>query len=298
MSFFLSLVVLGGILDFFAGSSLGTSNFFCFARRSRLTKLRSPIPLAPKKVGFANIAERGLLNDTLLSAKSILDNCQTTQAERYKNCQTQLLGFVTPWNKAGYDAALANRRKFNIVVPVWYNIVFVDSCILFMLLISIPHSFRPGNPPKLTGGDDVNTKWLKQMKVKDGNLKELPKIIPRVHFDQWSDRTFLNFLQNEKQMDAFVKLLLKECNTYHFEGIFLDFAQLSFMSIPPDRASTAMISELIGQFYKFLARVGSQLHANELELHLAIAVCYFRPISSYSPLFFFQNPISFTPATH
>lgn len=124
MSFKVAFIFLALISSGLNLVGLDGFSLFSYARKSRVTKLRTTLPLEPPSTVPFNPTERGLLNSTFLSAKSILDNCQITNSKVERNYPNQLMGFVTPWNRRGYDVALKYKNKFSIIVPVWYTVSF------------------------------------------------------------------------------------------------------------------------------------------------------------------------------
>lgn len=98
-----------------------------YARKSRVAKLFTPLTIEPPHSVSENPAQRGLLNSTELTAYSILDNCQTTMNIPIRNFNNKLMGFVTPWNKRGYQVAIDYKQKFDVLVPAWYRFVFIQS---------------------------------------------------------------------------------------------------------------------------------------------------------------------------
>lgn len=77
-----------------------------------------------------------------------------------------VLGYVTPWNRAGYDFATTFRAKFTHISPVWYQVRRDAQSGAFLL----------------TGAHDVDTEWLARLRAPEGSLR-LPKIVPRVIFE-------------------------------------------------------------------------------------------------------------------
>ena len=61
-----------------------------------------------------------------LTVPDILKNHEQTCDEDKKNFANVLLGYVTPWNPQGKDAAVKFAKKFNIISPVWYNLIVSD----------------------------------------------------------------------------------------------------------------------------------------------------------------------------
>ena len=61
---------------------------------------------------------------------------------------SKVLGFVTPWNSAGYDVAKRSNHNIKYISPVWLQL-------------------RPAqgrNAFEITGLQDVDLKWMKEVK--------------------------------------------------------------------------------------------------------------------------------------
>ena len=70
------------------------------------------------------VTERGLVNAKLepadVIAEANLPSAHTTV--RRVSAPTATLGYVTPWNGAGYDAARLFASKFTHISPVWLQV--------------------------------------------------------------------------------------------------------------------------------------------------------------------------------
>ena len=82
---------------------------------------------------FSQYAGRGTLKDTASEKKFFWQLAQPTttpsdqEAVRVPTCkngefQGTRLAFVTPWNSNGYDVALGQTGKFDIIVPTWFEV--------------------------------------------------------------------------------------------------------------------------------------------------------------------------------
>lgn len=71
-----------------------------------------------------NVFERGLVDDDEPLIKDIL----VESGAYYKNTKDRhfngtILGYVTPWNNHGYDVAKIWASKFDLISPVWLQII-------------------------------------------------------------------------------------------------------------------------------------------------------------------------------
>ncbi|OQR97571.1 chitinase domain-containing protein 1 precursor, partial [Thraustotheca clavata] len=111
-----------------------------------------------------------------------------------KSFQGDVLGYVTPWNGRGYEAAKLFRRKFSMIAPVWYQI-----------------RRNEDEDAILTGAHDVDQNWMQEVKGNDGLG---PKIVPRIVFE-------MNWL-NGNDVKKIVQLVKEEVKTREFDGIVLE----------------------------------------------------------------------------
>jgi hypothetical protein len=57
-----------------------------------------------------------------LSLEEVLSYQNLSVIGANKNFLGHTLGFVTPWNRNGYEFALKYSQKFTMISPVWYQI--------------------------------------------------------------------------------------------------------------------------------------------------------------------------------
>lgn len=124
----------------------------------------------------------------------------------YKNTADRLfngsvLGYVTPWNNHGYDVAKIWGPKFDLISPVWLQIVRVDD-----------------QKYDMRGTHDVDEGWMVDVK-KAGNGKT--KILPRVLFEL-TDRDFSKLLTYKQERNIVARLIASTCQRYHFDGVVLE----------------------------------------------------------------------------
>jgi chitinase domain-containing protein 1 len=68
----------------------------------------------------------------------------------------QVLAYVTPWNRKGYDLAVTFRSKLTHVSPVWYQLRRDKT----LFKGAHTHGFH------LDGGHEVNQTWIKAVRAK------------------------------------------------------------------------------------------------------------------------------------
>ncbi|KAJ6646508.1 Chitinase domain-containing protein 1 [Pseudolycoriella hygida] len=149
-----------------------------------------------------SVFDRNLIEDEP-SARDIL----VESGSYYKDTENRLfngtvLGYVTSWNNHGYDVAKIWGTKFDIISPVWLQIVRL-----------------PSGEYQINGEHDVDSGWIKDVRTA-GHHKN--KIIPRVLFDKFTDKDFSRLLTYEEQKAAVASLILKTCQKHGFNGIVLE----------------------------------------------------------------------------
>lgn len=76
------------------------------------------------------------------------------------------LGYVTPWNGAGYEVAKHCRCSLDYVAPVWYQLRSASSVL------------------QLTGGHDVDAGWMAAVRAPcEQGSNHTTLIVPRVIFE-------------------------------------------------------------------------------------------------------------------
>ncbi|CAM9752601.1 unnamed protein product, partial [Phaeothamnion confervicola] len=87
--------------------------------------------------------ERGLLRHDL-DPKAFQEHHNTYCGATDKAFAGETLGYVTPWNGAGYDFARVFAAKFDYISPCWYQLRNRDGDSAIVL----------------TGGHDVDRDWM------------------------------------------------------------------------------------------------------------------------------------------
>nr|AUM84822.1 chitinase-like protein 11 [Lutzomyia longipalpis] len=137
------------------------------------------------------------------SAKEILvENGAYYRNTSLRNFKGTVLGYVTPWNNYGYDIAKTFSPKFDVIAPIWLQIL------------------RKGDKQyELAGMHDVDEQWMKDVKRNSGFKT---KITPRVLFDKFKDEDFSKLLSYPEERKIVSRIILNACDTYRFDGIVLE----------------------------------------------------------------------------
>ncbi|XP_037806542.1 chitinase domain-containing protein 1 [Lucilia sericata] len=140
------------------------------------------------------------------SAKEILINSgsyyKDTTARRFNGT---VLGFVTPWNSHGYEIATTFAKKFDLISPVWFQIVKQDG------------------KYKVNGLHDIDARWMKDVRTKGKNEQRSMQFFPRFLFENFSDNDFTLLLSSDQEIAKVSELLRKTCVQHKFEGIVLEY---------------------------------------------------------------------------
>lgn len=83
----------------------------------------------------------------------------------FKECEVNkgaVLGYVTPWNRRGYDVAKEEREKFTHISPVWYQLKAATGSLT------------------LSGSHDVDKGWITDVRGQpDQVLGDIPELHPK-----------------------------------------------------------------------------------------------------------------------
>jgi len=177
------------LLVYQANSTLGPGDKKAKKSSKELAKpVIVPQTNTEKTFSNLNIYQRQLIKPDNISTKEIIDNhadfCKS--CDHLKNFKNKILGYVTPWNSKGYDLAKIFAKKFDMVTPVWLQIV------------------RKGRKNyEFTGTHDIDQNWMKTVKknsqTEDGNHAEF---LPRILFEKFEPEDLHALFNNEEETIA------------------------------------------------------------------------------------------------
>ncbi|KAH8412653.1 hypothetical protein KR009_004006 [Drosophila setifemur] len=153
----------------------------------------------------SDVFSLGLVNPEPLS-KDILTNhkgyFKETGLRRFNGTT---LGYVTPWNSHGYDVAKIFAKKFDIISPVWLQVV------------------KQGDRYGIAGVHDIDAGWLSDLrkKGKQHNQRTV-KVFPRFIFDHFTDRDIKLLLSDAQERKKVNDELIKCCKENGFDGLVLE----------------------------------------------------------------------------
>ncbi|EFJ40529.1 hypothetical protein VOLCADRAFT_108109 [Volvox carteri f. nagariensis] len=150
--------------------------------------------LIEKELSYINLLERGR------------EHYQDTESRRFKNF---VLGYVTPWNRAGYTNAVTFRRKLDAVSPVWFQI----------------RQQEGQKAPDILGAHEVNQTWISELRKGPGAPLVVPRFIveaePLQHVEMLQNPTaLLEAIGNTVSEHGFDGLVLETWSAWHsFNGL-------------------------------------------------------------------------------
>ena len=112
------------------------------------------------------------------------------------------MGYITPWKKVGYEMIEKYYNKFDIVSPTWFELV--------------PEVMNNEFNVKIDGANNVDMKYLKEIKSKNEKIK----IMPRFHCGTMNPKEFA-LMFNEENSKKFIKILMRRIKHNKFDGIVL-----------------------------------------------------------------------------
>ena len=149
------------------------------------------------------------------------------------------MGYITPWKKVGYEMIEKYYNKFDIVSPTWFELV--------------PEVMNNEFNVKIDGANNVDMKYLKEIKSKNEKIK----IMPRFHCGTMNPKEFA-LMFNEENSKKFIKILMRRIKHNKFDGIVLDCIQLW------------MGEESYLSFEKFLPKLSEELHKSKLNIVITL----------------------------
>ncbi|XP_030380452.1 chitinase domain-containing protein 1 isoform X2 [Scaptodrosophila lebanonensis] len=154
-----------------------------------------------------DVFELKLISEEPLATDIIVHNEAYYKDTKIRRFNGTALGYVTPWNSHGYDIAKIFAKKFDIISPVWLQIV------------------KKKNNYTLAGTHDVDASWLSDVRRK-GKV-QMPqqravKIFPRVIFDYFTDSDIKLLLSDAQERSKLNNELIRGCQEYGFDGVVLE----------------------------------------------------------------------------
>ena len=141
------------------------------------------------------VHQKGWVQETIDDHKIIIKNNNlTAHLEKQRNFGNKItMTFVTPWNKKGYKWTELYAHKFTHISPVWFDIQPLPGSSITSFMI--------------TGGDNVDTKWIKEVRSNNPRIQ----IVPRYTLtnEHWKPEYIDKFLRSKSMQKEFGKVLIQ-----------------------------------------------------------------------------------------
>ncbi|CAL8325409.1 chitinase domain-containing protein 1 [Gadus morhua] len=163
-----------------------------------------------KKTHKAEVVESSLAEVSVLDRGLVVSDPQWKDIvrEEKRHCshikrtfQGHVLGYITPWNSHGYEIVKVFGSKLSSVSPVWLQV-----------------RRRGKNSYDVTGLQDHDPGWVKAVIKTNRKIR----IVPRLLFDGWSYKDYMNVLENEDEIEELASELVDVAKTEHFHGFTLE----------------------------------------------------------------------------
>ena len=141
-------------------------------------------------------------NNQKLSIVEIKSQIEQTKINNIKNYPLITLGYITPWNKEGYDYVEKYSNKFDIISPTWFELKPEEIDGEFQII--------------LDGSNNVDSSYMKRLRNKNNNIL----ILPRLHVS-FNDEKIFN-IWFTKEVDQFIKVLERRIKYNKFDGYVFD----------------------------------------------------------------------------
>ena len=133
---------------------------------------------------------------------------EQTNNKNIKNYPLITLGYITPWNKEGYDYVEKYSNKFDIISPTWFELKPEEIDGEFQII--------------LDGSNNIDSSYMNKLKNKNKNIL----ILPRLHVS-FNDQKIFN-IWFTKEADQFVKVLERRIKYNKFDGYVFDCMKIWF----------------------------------------------------------------------
>ncbi|GIL75041.1 hypothetical protein Vretimale_2478 [Volvox reticuliferus] len=186
--------------------------------------------LIEKEMSYVTLMERGR------------EYYEDTASRRFNNF---VLGYVTPWNRAGYVHAVTFRHKLDAVAPVWFQIKQQEG----------------QKAPDILGAHEVNQTWISELKQGGKG----PLVVPRFIVEA-EPLQHVEMLQNPQALLDAIRTTVLE---HGFDGLVLETwaAWKSFNGLSNEQFRAAALS-LLGALGQMLHGLGNK------KLYLAVPPIY------------------------
>ncbi|KAI9189783.1 SWI/SNF and RSC complex subunit Ssr3 [Blastocladiella emersonii ATCC 22665] len=117
------------------------------------------------------------------------------------------LVYITPWNRAGYDATLAHAAHITHVSPTWHGVRISASTTLYELATH-----------------ERNTTWLDAIRALPKDAR--PLVLPRFTLDDWPRHEYMQLIQVRDRAKLLFGLLMLACKEHGYDGAVLEMTNV------------------------------------------------------------------------
>lgn len=127
----------------------------------------------------------------------------------HKSFNSTTLAYVTPWNKLGYEVAETFTHKFNLLAPVWFQV------------LGKKKSYT------VTGLPNIDEDWIRRIRHRDPAVQ----IVPRFIFEEWTSEDYSVTLKDNNRAKQCIANIIRIVNNHKFDGAVLEtWSQFSGVS--------------------------------------------------------------------
>lgn len=151
-----------------------------------------------------SIFDRNLIDEEPAARDIIIENAAYFKDTSLRRFNGTVLGYVTAWNSHGYDVAKTFAKKFDMISPVWFQIL------------------KTSDGYELAGKHDIDAGWIKDVRKAGKTGKKSVKFYPRVIFDKFTEKEFSKLLSSANERRLVNELIVNTCIVHQFDGIVLE----------------------------------------------------------------------------
>ena len=137
--------------------------------------------------------------DEVLKIKKQIEK---TNIKNIKNYPLKTLGYITPWNKEGYDYVEKYANKFDIISPTWFDLKQEEIDGELQII--------------LDGSNNIDSSYIKRLRSNNPNILILPRL-----YASFQD-VYIFKIWFTKELKQFIKILERRLKYNKFDGFVFD----------------------------------------------------------------------------
>lgn len=154
-----------------------------------------------------NVFDRNLIDEEPAARDIIIENAAYYKDTSIRRFNGTVLGYVTAWNSHGYDVAKTFAKKFDIISPVWFQLLRTNGESVY----------------ELAGKHDIDAGWIKDVrKAGRSGKKKTTKFYPRVIFEKFTEGDYSKMFSSASERQMIYELIVNMCIVHQFDGIVLE----------------------------------------------------------------------------